>query len=1002
MKLGGANKTAFLDGGGEMGALIRAFDWARHPLGDPARWPQPLRTTLRLLLNTGHPMYIWWGPQLYCFYNDAYCQSIGPERHPGSLGSPGREVWEEIWPIIGPQIDQVMSGGGATWHVNALVPITRNGRREEVYWTYSYGPIDDDASPNGVGGVLVVCTETTEAVLAQRAKTEEVARQRRLFEQAPGFVIIMNGPDHVVDFVNDVHRQVFSSGDWVGRTIRDAFPSIAGQGFYELLDKVFATGETVEFQSQEVRYRRSPNADEELHFFTFIYAPLYDANGKITGVFCDGFDVTLAHRAQGEMRASEDRLRLATEAASIGTWDFNPETNELRWDERCRRHFDVSADAAISYEETFLAALHPADRERTHRAVTAALAPDGDGKYDIEYRVIGRGDGVERWIAATGNAIFENGRAARFVGTVRDISEQKRAQRRLEIVNRTGAAVAAELQLDNIVQMITDAGVELSGAEFGAFFYNLTDASGESYMLYALSGVAREEFSKFPMPRNTAVFAPTFNGEGVVRSDDIIQDERYGKNAPRKGMPEGHLPVRSYLAVPVISLSGEVHGGLFFGHAQPGMFKTEHETLVLGLAGQAATAIDNARLFQQLQKLNATLEQRVAEEVAERARAEEQLRQSQKMEAIGQLTGGIAHDFNNMLAVVIGGLNMMQRRLAKGDVDVGRFIEAATDGAKRAAALTQRLLAFSRQQPLEPDVIDANKLVGSMTDLLRRTLGEQVEVETVLLAGLWRTFADPLQLEATILNLAVNARDAMPEGGKLTIETANAAVDDEGAKEYALPAGQYVMVAVTDTGAGMSAAIMEKAFDPFFTTKAVGKGTGLGLSQVFGFVRQSGGHVKLYSEERIGTTVKVYLPRHYGSDAPRNIVSERASPQGGKGEVVLVVEDEERVRNYSTEALKELGYNVIAASGGADALALIESGQKIDLLFTDVVMPGMNGRQLAEKANEKLPQLKVLFTTGYTRNAVMHNGVLDAGTSILPKPFSIDQLAAKIRGVLDA
>jgi PAS domain S-box-containing protein len=396
------------------------------------------------------------------------------------------------------------------------------------------------------------------------------------------------------------------------------------------------------------------------------------------------------------------------------------------------------------------------------------------------------------------------------------------------------------------------------------------------------------------------------------------------------------------------------------------------------------------------------LEAAIVERTNKLMDAESRLRQAQKMEAIGQLTGGIAHDFNNMLAVIMGGLNLLQRRLARGDTDVGRYVEGALEGARRAASLTSRLLAFSRQQQLAPEQIDANKLVQGMTDLLTRTLGEAIQVETVLSAGLWRTLADTNQLEAAILNLAVNARDAMEGGGKLTIETANAHIDDTYGQDYQIAQGQYVLIAVTDTGAGMTPEVMAKAFDPFFTTKEVGKGTGLGLSQVFGFIRQSGGPVKIYSELGVGTTVKIYLPRNYSETEP---AERRAAPEGvsaGSGEVVLVVEDEDRVRAFSVDTLRELGYQVIEARSPADALRIIEAGQPVALLFTDVVMPEMNGRQLADKALAMRPDLKVLYTTGYTRNAVVHNGVLDPGTNFLAKPFTIDQLAAKVRQALDS
>jgi nitrogen-specific signal transduction histidine kinase/CheY-like chemotaxis protein len=392
----------------------------------------------------------------------------------------------------------------------------------------------------------------------------------------------------------------------------------------------------------------------------------------------------------------------------------------------------------------------------------------------------------------------------------------------------------------------------------------------------------------------------------------------------------------------------------------------------------------------------------VTEEIAERLKAEEQLRQAQKMEAVGQLTGGIAHDFNNMLAVVIGGLNLAQRKLARGDADIGRFVEGAMDGAKRAADLTQRLLAFSRQQPLEPKPLNINKMVAGMRELLDRTLGETISVETVLSAGLWQVEADAAQLESSLLNLAVNARDAMQEGGKLTIETANAFVDERYAKEYALKPGQFVLIAVSDTGTGMDGDVAAKAFDPFYTTKGVGKGTGLGLSQVYGFVRQSGGNVKIYSEIGVGTSVKIYLPRYVGDALPAGSqVAVMAIEAGHAGEVIMVVEDDDRVRSMSVGALRELGYTVIEAGLPGEAIKIIEAGQRVDLLFTDVVMPEMSGRLLADRLLALKPDLKVLFTTGYTRDAIVHNGVLDSGTQLLPKPFSIDDLAAKVRSMLD-
>ncbi|MFC5760574.1 response regulator [Rhizobium sp. GCM10022189] len=404
-------------------------------------------------------------------------------------------------------------------------------------------------------------------------------------------------------------------------------------------------------------------------------------------------------------------------------------------------------------------------------------------------------------------------------------------------------------------------------------------------------------------------------------------------------------------------------------------------------------------------KLEDTVAQRTGElkrEMAEHASAQAQVRQLQKMETIGQLTGGVAHDFNNMLAIIIGSLDLAQRRLnGKEDPRLLNSIQSARDGAQRAAVLTARLLAFSRQQPLAPEIVDANKLVGGMSEMLRRTLGEQISIEVVLAGGLWPTFADLSQLENAILNLSVNARDAMPDGGHLTIETANTELDDRYARLHQdVEAGQYVMVSITDTGIGMSPEVLERAFDPFYTTKGSGKGTGLGLSQVYGYVKQSRGHIKIYSEIDRGTTVKIYLPRHVGSGVARPAPSTKPIPQGSVEDTILVVEDDRNVREMTAESLRELGYSVLQAADGPEALNLLEN-ERVDLIFTDIVMPQMNGRQLADAVTEKWPDIRILYTTGYARNAIVHNGVLDHGVSLLAKPFSLEQLAHKVREALN-
>jgi signal transduction histidine kinase len=400
----------------------------------------------------------------------------------------------------------------------------------------------------------------------------------------------------------------------------------------------------------------------------------------------------------------------------------------------------------------------------------------------------------------------------------------------------------------------------------------------------------------------------------------------------------------------------------------------------------------------ELQEANA----RLRSEAEAREAAEAQVRQMQKMEAVGQLTGGIAHDFNNMLAVIVGNLEMAERRVDEPE-RLLRALANARQGADKAAELTRRLLAFGRRQPLTPRVVDANRLVTGMSELLRRALGETVKLENRLGEGLWHIHADPAQLENAIVNLAINARDAMPEGGTLTIETANCHLDAAYAREHGdgFAPGDYAMIAVCDTGSGMTEDVAARALEPFFTTKGVGRGTGLGLSQVYGFVKQSGGHLKIVSEPGRGTTIKIYLPRYQGvenvseeTDAPR----EPALPRARETETILIAEDEPRVREMSADTLRELGYRVVCAGHGLEALAVLSSEPEVALLFTDVVMPEMDGRRLAEEALMRRPDLKILFTTGYAPETIMPRG---ADVPLLQKPYSAHQLARKVREVLD-
>jgi signal transduction histidine kinase len=397
--------------------------------------------------------------------------------------------------------------------------------------------------------------------------------------------------------------------------------------------------------------------------------------------------------------------------------------------------------------------------------------------------------------------------------------------------------------------------------------------------------------------------------------------------------------------------------------------------------------------------------ERLYAEIDRRALAEEALRQSQKLDAIGHLTGGVAHDFNNLLTIIIGNLEAAQRQLESwtdgSQMKLVRRLESAMRGAERASTLTKRLLAFSRQQPLNPTVLDVNRALTGLSDFLRRALGEDVSLEIVGGGGVWPVEADAAELEAAILNLAVNARDAMPGGGKLTIEASNSYLDDSYCKQNPdVRPGQYVQIAVTDTGLGMAKDVVDRAFEPFYTTKQSGQGTGLGLSQVYGFVKQSGGHVKIYSEKNEGTTIKVYLPRFVGRPSAAEEAAGEPS-RGRSGECVLACEDDADVRSYVVETLDRLGYQVLEAADGEAALRLLNESASIHLLLTDVVMPGMNGRRLAEEARLRLPLLKVLYMTGYSRNAIVHQGRLDPGGDLIQKPLNNEHLASAVRKVLD-
>jgi signal transduction histidine kinase len=855
----------FLGGGGEMGELIRAFDWERTPLGHPGGWPPALRTALRILLTTQYPACVFWGPQLICFYNDSYRSSLGPELHPGMLGAPLREVWKETWSVIGPQIERVMSGAGSTWAEDHLVVIPRYGKQEEIYWTYSFSPIDDAGAANGVGGVMVLCMETTRKVRAEQQLAFQLALSDKLRS------------------LSDAAQIMQTAAEMVGRQLG------AGRVGYGEIDDA---GETVQ-------------------------------------VICDW---TLP-----DMPSLVGRHQLS---------DFGVNLVRALRTGQIQRLEDTFNDPRIETRET------------------------------DTYRIVGR-SGIVVPLIKGGRfvAVLYVHHAAPRRWTDEEVAlTRDTAERTWDAVERARAENALRQLNATLEQRVLDAVAQRKlWGELLDSVTALVAAVGTDYRYLAMNKAYADWFEL-----RTGVRPQV--GQSLL---EIM-----------KGYPE---QLASSCSRWSRALAGEEFTLIEPTSANEADSVRHYEITYTSLRDPDGAIIG---AFQYAQDVTERVrdQQRLSE-------AEESLRQSQKMEAVGQLTGGIAHDFNNLLTGIIGSLDMMQRKLARGQqIDVNAYVSAAMTAANRAAALTHRLLAFSRRQALDPRPVHANRLIRGVEELLRRTLGETIALEFKEEPELWLTRCDQNQLESALLNLTINARDAMPDGGRLIIETSNTQLEDaHEAKLRDVVQGDYICIAVTDTGVGMTPEVMSRAFDPFFTTKPIGQGTGLGLSMIYGFTRQSGGYAKIQSELGKGTTVKLFLPRYHGEHETSQ-EPERAPvllQPGTREEVVLVVEDEQVVRDLVVDLLTEMGYRSLQAVDGPSGLAIALSDVRIDLLISDVGLPGFNGRQLADAACAHRPGLKVLFITGYAHNAAVTNDLLSPGMQMITKPFALETLAERIRDLIE-
>ncbi|WP_371736350.1 PAS domain S-box protein [Acidovorax sp. SRB_14] len=925
----------FLVAGGRMAALVVAFDWSATALGPLQDWPVDMTAPIALMLRSKVPMVMLWGPAGVLIYNDGYAAFSG-DRHPAILGQPVRQAWPEVSDFNHQVLEKCLAGETLSYKDREFW-LHRTGQSEQLWTDLDYSPILD---ARGVpAGVLAIVIETTAKVRAQRRVSSERERLHRMFAQAPGFMAMLHGPEHVFDMANPAFMQLIGHRDVMGKPVRTAVPDVEGQGFFERLDQVFASGEAFFAQSMPALLQRIPNAAPEQRYVDLVYQPVRGENDQVIGIFVEGADVTARVQAEAAVRANERQLREFAQAMPNHVWAAGPD-GALDWFNGIVTQYSGLPLPALQ-EGGWKTLVHPDDLPAALRHWSGAVR--AGTPYEVEFR-LRRADGAYRWHIARAQAIRDAaGRITRWVGTNTDIDEQKRTTRALAHLNdHLEQQIAARTaDRDRMWRLSTDVMLvcDLEGSMVSV------NPAWTTLLGWPQADLVGRNFLEFVHPDDLqathAEMAKLAQGITTFRFET------------RYRCQDGNYRLLVWTAVPEVG----------FVHA----------------VGRDVTADREAA-----QALK---------------RTEAALHQAQKMESIGQLTGGVAHDFNNLLQVISGNLQLLGRAVAGQEKPQG-YVKSALAAVRRAAKLADQLLAFSRRQPLAPTTVNLGRFVTGLEELLRRTLGENIAIETLVAEGLWNSLVDPTQVENALLNLAFNARDAMNGSGRLTIEASNAVLDEADVHEHPdLAAGQYVLLAVTDTGSGMAPEVLLKAFEPFFSTKSEGKGTGLGLSMVYGFAKQSGGHVKVLSELGQGTTVKLFLPRSLDDEAPA--LAAPAQEGAGGSETILVAEDDEGVRATVVELLQQLGYQVLQARDAASALAIVDSGVPIDLLFTDVVMPGsLRSPELARRARERLPHLAVLFTSGYAQDAIVHGGRLDAGVDLLGKPYTQDALARKIRHVL--
>ncbi|MUZ62594.1 PAS domain S-box protein [Agrobacterium vitis] len=922
---------------GDLARSIDTIDWSFTGLGPRAAWPMVLEQTLGLILSAGVPMAILWGEDGLVLHNDVYADFVG-QRHSAFLGRPISEAWPELATLNSRVVKAVLRGRTLSFRDRHAV-IERGAGPEDVWLNLDFSPILDAA---GIpAGVLAILKDTTERV--------RVEQRLEIAQQAGGVGTFEWFPETGELHVSQEYRKVWGLDPKI-RVTDDLLISLLHPD-----DRAFSGPERLG-QSNPLDYAEYRRIDPKTGNTRWIarrgqvISSERSGRRRFVGI---AFDITDRKQAEVTLQKSEERWRGLFEQMHEGFFTAELVRNA---EGRVIDFVFVNINPAFERQTGLIAA------QTIGQPVREAIPGVQDELIATYGEIVDTGQArqFEVYIPALGNRWYEA--HARKVGPERfavlflDITIRKAAEKRV---------LESEERFRTLSQSMPNH-VWTARSDGSLDWFN--------DQVFSYSGMSPEQL--------------TGNGwAAMVHPDDI--------DIAAQEWTEARAAARQYQ----VEFRLRRHDGAYRWHIARAVPIKADGGGVAHWIGTNTDIHDQKEAEAALENSATQLEARVEERTAQLLEMQNALQQSQKMETIGKLTGGVAHDFNNLLQVISGNLNLLAKDVA-GNERAERRVNNALAGVVRGGKLASQLLAFGRRQPLAPKVVQLGRLLTNMDDLLRRSIGEAIEIETIVSGGLWNTSIDPTQMENAVLNLAINARDAMDGAGKLTIEAGNAFLDDAYAARHAeVEPGQYVMLAITDTGAGMTPDVIGQVFEPFFSTKAEGKGTGLGLSMVYGFVKQSNGHVKIYSELGHGTTVKLYLPKTAAAEDVE--IRQDVGPSLGGSETILVVEDDDNVRDTVIELLSDLGYSILKASDPQSALSVIESGVPIDLLFTDVVMPGtLKSPELARKAKERLPNLSVLFTSGYTENSIVHHGRLDAGVELLSKPYTRDALARKIRQVL--